>query len=234
MQRKQPKYLMLDHGGVLDGEVILNVSKNITWNDLVLEKYDWGYQILKNGVAIVKHLNQLVDNHGYQIVFHSKNNEEDQLRILKQLQDVCKTKGLSFPKVTAMVIYNNKSMQNAAEDPLLGKTACGIITFSYGQELDGKTCVRHALENGLNISPADRKNHIVFDDGENIIKTAKTEGYKAYLINNEQSLDNAISEVVEINKNPSLAKFSLLTRARMQLTMQEEDFTLPPAKNSQW
>lgn len=196
-----PRYLMLDHGGVLDGEVCEVVPKS---NDLLLQTYDWGgYQVLKNGVQIVRNLKELVDKHGYKIVFHSKNKEEDQINLLEQLQAACFTKAIEFPQVIAMAVCDVNRFENVdSTNPKITINQKNQIKITgYAKELDGKACVRNALSNLLSI-PEDinaRKKHIVFDDGASIVTMAKGEGYKAYLIGHGEekiSLDDAVKEVL--------------------------------------
>lgn len=104
-----PKYLMLDHGGVLDGIVTEEKPGD---DDLLLSQIDEGlYQILKNGVKIVKQLNLLVKDYGYELVFHSKNKEKDQLCLLEQLKKACTEKFLEWPKVTAMAVRDQEIFQ---------------------------------------------------------------------------------------------------------------------------
>src|SRR5689334_11426919 len=96
------KYLMLDHGGVLDGKLFRGTPGT---NDLVLAQYEPGlYQLLPNRVSVVKKLDELVKNYGYQIAYHSKNIEEHQLGILAQLRSACQAKGIQFPAATAMAV----------------------------------------------------------------------------------------------------------------------------------
>jgi hypothetical protein len=179
-----PKYLMLDHGGVLDGEYIeaKDYKPNI---DLLLEPENGGYcNILKNGVMAVKKLNELVDKHGYQIVFHSKSKEKEQLNLLKKLDVACTKKGIKFPNVTAMVVRDEAEFKGIySNNPrIIENRPHGIRIVGYDKELDGKACVRNALSKLLNIPESQRKNHIVFDDGPSVISKSKQEGWNSYEI----------------------------------------------------
>ena len=79
-----PKYLMLDHGGVLDDRIVS--ADQVTDQDIVLGQLDENtIRILKNGVQIVNTLNELVSQHNYQIVYHSSNGARDQLSIHNEL-----------------------------------------------------------------------------------------------------------------------------------------------------
>ncbi|KTC85046.1 hypothetical protein [Legionella brunensis] len=197
-----PKYLMLDHGGVLDGAVLDDISTINENDDLVLEYFDWGgAQVLKNGVNIVGTINRLVKHYGYEVVFHSKNIEDDQIKILKQLQQACIEKGLKFPEVHAMAVYDKKRYENHSSDaPAKILRQDGILFAGWGKDdLNGKASVRRALEQLLGIREEDRRNHIVFDDGKPNVDTPIEEGYQAYLIGKEQgqkTLDEALEEVI--------------------------------------
>jgi hypothetical protein len=177
-----PKYLMLDQGGVLDG----TITNQVNDNDLLLNKIDGiGFQVLQHGVEIVKQLNELVNNHNYQIVLHSKNLEIGQLELLQKLNIACNAKGIVFPRVTAMVVRSSEYRGITANAPLLIKNRPhGILMACYEQELDGKACVRLALSRLLNISAAARAQHIVLDDGPSVILAANQEGWQAYEIGN--------------------------------------------------
>lgn len=197
---------MFDHGGVLDGSIVTDKS-TITANDLVLDVYDEGlFQVLKNGVQIVKYINDLVAHHGYEVVFHSKNKEEDQIKILNQLQLACTRKGLEFPKIRAMAVYDVSQYQNrTSADPKKITNQQGIAVAGWGaDDLSGKASVRRALETLLEIDPKDRKNHIVFDDGAPNVSTPRGEGYQAHLIGIGEgcvALDKALEQILLSEQN---------------------------------
>lgn len=175
-----PKYLFIDQGGVLDGIITDQVMED----DLLLTTIDQGlFQVLKQGVPLVKQLNDLVTNYNYQIIFHSKNQEAEQLSLLTNLSNACDLKGIIFPKVTAMAVRDPRYTATAAVTPIvINNRPHGILLACYEQELDGKACVRLALSKLLNISEAERANHIVLDDGPSVIATAIKEGWQAYEI----------------------------------------------------
>ncbi|WED42988.1 hypothetical protein [Legionella cardiaca] len=194
-----PKYLMFDHGGVLDGSVVMNLDTIDAENDLVLEPFDWGgAQVLRNGVQIVALMNELVERYQYQIVFHSKNKEEDQLKILLQLQAACQLKKISFPPVLAMAVFDPERYTESSSSPRTIIIEGGIHLAAWGaDDFDGKASVRRALEKLLNIT--DRSQHIVFDDGEPNVNTPREEGYQAFLIgegSERVTLDRALTQVV--------------------------------------
>ena len=178
-------YLMFDHNGVLDGAYVGN-RKNIEANDLILQAYEFGgYQVLKNGVSIVAAINELVTEHGAQVVFHSKNIEETQIELLRQLEKACAQKNISFPTIHGMAVYDPaRYSTSASSDPALLDS--NEIPFAgWGMDdLDGKASVRRALEVLLAIDEADRGNHVVFDDGPPNVSVPRKEGYQAYLIGN--------------------------------------------------
>lgn len=223
-----PKYLMFDHGGVLDGSFIHDLSE-ADQNDLVLQKYSkGGYQVLKNGVLIVEYLNRLVNEHDFKIVFHSKNNEKDQISLLEQLENACKQKGILFPQVVAMGVYDQKKY-----DDIHPKTAKfdynkkhHIQIAGYGVEGDGKSCLRTALEKLLMINPSERFMHAVFDDGPSIILQAKSEGYNSYRIGDVE-LESVLKQILEFSLNqkkqkenvssPSSQLFTLYSSSRQEM-----------------
>jgi hypothetical protein len=197
------KYLMIDHGGVLDGEITENKPGS---NDLLLQTYSDGYyQVLKNGVQIIKNLNELIEKYRYEIVFHSKNKEKDQLKLLSDLYAVCNEKGITFPKVKAMAVFDAERFKDVdSKNPRIIKDNNNSIWIAgYGKELDGKACVRNALSILLDISqhPDDRKNHVVLDDGPSIVATAaKAEGYSAYEISGNQSFTVTVQQIIDNEK----------------------------------
>ncbi len=190
-----PNYLMFDHGGVLDGRISMSTSDN----DLILEEFDWGgFQVIPNGVEFVRDLNELVDEYGYHVVFHSKNSQADQLLVLRQLMAACEQKGISFPVVKAMAVRDPDAYAGVPSHDCTIEinTEYGISIAGYDTDgcQNGKACARQALSKLLAISPEDRANHIVFDDGPTVAPKAREEGYFAYLIGDgSESLGGAIS-----------------------------------------
>jgi hypothetical protein len=198
------KYLMFDHGGVLDGQYSETPPTN---DDLFITSYsDGGYQILKNGVSIVRSLNRLVAEHGYEIVFHSKNKAEDQLKLYQQLVASCRSKGLSFPKVSALAVCDPAKYPSIQADAPLEENNDGILMACYGVDQDDKACVRTALSKILRIDKHTRSQHIVFEDGSDVILAARKEGYTAYLISPEM-LNSSLNFVLqELLPKPPLQK----------------------------
>jgi len=193
------KYLMLDHGGVLDGEIIVS---NPTVNDLVLYEVEPGiYGILKNGVQIVQQLNVLVLHYDYQLVFHSKNSEEDQLRLLEQLTRACQQKGISFPQITAMAVFDAERYPAVPPHQSISQVnPHGFPSIYYGIEYNKKQCVRAALEHHLSIKPKERKKHIVFDDGLGVVEAAYKESYQVVWIGDDvgqMPLYQAINQIYQ-------------------------------------
>lgn len=202
------KYLMLDHGGVLDGEMSLNPGPN----DLILSDLGEGVQnILKDGVSIVQNLHTLVNEHGYHIVFHSKNRENDQLRILEQLHRACKAKNILFPTVEAMPVCDNdayptilptaatilsRTSENIRQQyPEIAQVGA-IQVVGYGQAADGKLDVRQAIEHlcAMSGNRINKAESIVFDDGGPVIDAARQEGYQAYRIATEAEQGGSLAQ----------------------------------------
>src|SRR5437868_3196195 len=188
-----PKCLMFDHGGVLDGEMVMAPDSM----DLVLSGPDEGvYNVLKNGVSIINDLNDLIKNHGYKIIFHSKNLEEDQLRILEQLRSACRKKNIEFPTVFAMGVCDarpekdNAFKNNSYQNPLIiTNRSHGIKIAAYSdvtQSDSGKSYLRAALSKlFVGTDQMVKSECIVFDDGDTVFDKAKEEGYQAFYISGQ-------------------------------------------------
>lgn len=194
------RFLFFDHGGVLDGSFI---EGNPTNKDLVLTKVEGMFQIIKNGVEIVKQLNSLVSLHGYQIIFHSKNKETEQLHMLSLIQKACYRVKLTFPKITAMAVRDTIEFNGVeSENPAIIKNKQhGIWIAGYDKELDGKACVRNALSKLLFISETSRKQHFIFDDGPSVVNIANKEGWSTYLIGDQfeaVTLDKAVDSIYQL------------------------------------
>lgn len=210
------KYLMMDHGGVLDGGIAMSMD-DISPNDLILEQYNWGgVQFLKNGVNIVNNINCLINDHDYKLVFHSKNKYQDQIHILQQLQDACTVKGITFPKVYAMAVKDsdlNPEVNSSA--PNISRDESDILVAQWGaDDLNGKASVRRALESALRINEENRADHIIFDDGRPNFETPLTEGYQAHLIGGDGiALHVAIEQVLNLAVEQQQVNTQLLQSA---------------------
>lgn len=201
-----PKYLMFDHGGVLDGEFVHN-HDSITPDDFILTEHkEGGYQVLKNGVQIVNQLNDLVNQFGYEIVFHSKNVEANQVDLLKDLLRECKKRKLNFPPVVAMAVCDEKKYAGVeSRNSLFEYNSKYHIQMSvYGVDLDGKSCVRIALSRLLMIDENERNNNYVFDDAKSVVAAAIDEGYQGVLVAQSAPLADSLQNIiVEVKKQAS-------------------------------
>lgn len=194
------KYLFLDHGGVLDGSFSEEKPSN---DDLLLDQVEGYYQVIKNGVLLVKQLNLLVSSYGYEIVFHSKSKEADQMSLLNSIRVACSNKDLAFPNITAMAVRDAKEFNGVeSENPVIIKNRKhGIWIAGYDKELDGKACVRNALSKLLSISEISRKRHYILDDGASVICRANLEGWSSIRIGTEAEdvgLDKAIDMIFQL------------------------------------
>lgn len=182
---EEPKYIFLGQGGVLDG-----IYSELPGGDSDLELTSYsegGWQILQNGVEIVKILNELQELN-YQIVFHSKNSEEDQLNFLNSFEKACQAKNLSLPTFIAMGIYDKKNHGNFSSNQPFVVRSSQITKIYWGNDdEDGKASLRRALESALAIRPDTREQHIVFDDGPTVTEAAAKEGYQIELIDQPDS-----------------------------------------------
>lgn len=195
------RYLMLDHGGVLDGELYNGDIDALDANDLVLNEVCPGlHMVLKNGVTILQQLSDLTINHHFKLAFHSKNHEDDQQRVWQQIKDAAALKNAPLPLLFAMVVYDASLYPgNDPKSPSITINDEKVMIIGYGQgEGDGKSCVRQALSSACTIDSTVRKHCFVFDDGVSVISTARGEGYQAYLIGdgpNAHTLATAINDL---------------------------------------
>jgi hypothetical protein len=200
-----PKYLMLDHGGVLDGQQ----SQNPTENDLILNDYGDGlYMILKDGKDVVSFLNELVNDYEYEIVFYSANRIQEQISILEELKKACRKSQLIFPEISASACMDNKQPNLRYSEPQIIPKEQNVHGFAYAVWGDtagnGKDVLRRVLENLLHIDAASRSDHIVFDDSDLVVRTAQEEGYQAYKIDERHSLKHCLKDVVDYERNHKL------------------------------
>lgn len=106
------RYIMLDHGGVLNGEIYNGDINQLDQNDLILNKVDHdSHMVLKNGVIILQQLSELATNHNFRIVFHSKNHKADQQRVWQQIKNAAILKNVQPPPLFAMVSMMPISIQ---------------------------------------------------------------------------------------------------------------------------
>lgn len=200
-----PKYLMFDHGGVLDGEYVVE-AKSVTENDLDLGPVEGGGRmVLKNGVEAIRDLTVLVNQHGYQIVYHSANAIPDQIKLHQSLVVACRSKGLSFPAVRAMPVLN-KSSGSPDTNPRIGTARfnaggsdINILTAEFSTDESGKRSVRRALQNAFATTSAiDIPNSHVFDDGPSIIRAAREDGYIGHEIGSGPSKETLFAALKNV------------------------------------
>lgn len=188
--------LMFDHGGVLDGEMIIEEPGD---NDIVISDLGGGLkQVLKNGFTIIEKLNELVEQHRYRIAFHSANSHDDQMRIWNTIKSQCEQKGIRVPVISAMAVYDEENQPEVdAGSPIISTNEDGITVATFGKaSADGKASIRQALCQALDIPTADHAHHHVFDDGTSVIPVAKGEGYQVHLIDESHSLLNEVDTVL--------------------------------------
>lgn len=212
---------MIDHGGVIDG--VMRKASSASKKDLILSDIGGGFlNLLPNGVEIVQLLNSLVSQHGYCLLFHSKNKEIDQLELLARLQQACTKRGLVFPRVEGMAVFDASQYPGISSEHPECFTRNGIKVAGYGIEQEGKSCVRQALRALCGSPSAEQHIEIVFDDGPSVIEKAKHEGCRAYRIGEERgtvSLLNALREVmVSERRIAEQERRRVLTRAVTRTT----------------
>ena len=105
-KQSQKSYLIVNPELALGFDITTQL--HVTSNDLIISKCDdvgKNSIRLKDGVQIVKYLRLLTEKYGYKLVFSSKMTEEEQLRLLKQINSACQEQKVEeLPKVTAMVV----------------------------------------------------------------------------------------------------------------------------------
>lgn len=172
------KYLLFDHMGVLNQAI--DDKGNIN-------------------ESIVKNLNQLVHHQGYEILFHSSNNLEGQLSLLKALQEASLKKGLTFPKVQGLAVCDLLSYGELSSEAPLILNQEGLKIAAFGIKKNGKACIREALSLLFNIQESERKQSIVFDDDLNHILQAQKEGYQTKAIGLEGlTLASALEQILQV------------------------------------
>ena len=189
------KYLFIGDSGILEGTSINREPNEI---DLLLEVIGDGvFQIIRNGIFIVKCLNTLVSRFGFKILLHSSTSEEHQLDLINKLQAASLQKGLTFPKITAISVYDDRIFRNSdPEDPIIIKEKLhGIWIAGYGYQDQAKSCVRTALSKLLSISSDSRKQHYIIDSNPKVITQAINEGWSTFEIGPKFSFDKALDEI---------------------------------------
>ncbi len=197
---EKKRYLFLDHGGVLDGEIVMSRSE-ITKDDLLISTIEEGalYQVLKNGVQIIQILNKMVKNHNFELYFHTKNKEKEQLKMLAILQQECIKKGLEFPKISALFVRDEHIFANIPSDKpkIIKDRLHGMDIIGYSQEKDGKQCLRETYIYYFNINDNARKKHYILDDGPSVIAKAKAEGWNAIQVEKSNGLYEIINTIYQ-------------------------------------
>lgn len=205
------KYLLFDHGGVLQDTVM-----ELDERDLVLAEHDWGgYEVLRNGKLVLKQVKLLCEKFNFIVGFHSGNNLEDQKQTILLINNAAKKENLpELKNFTLLVMDPSYDESHTPDNPKVthekicdtDAIICGYkesnakpkkYTKSNNEIADGigKQDVRRALENGIghiNIS----KSH-VFDDGEPNYKIAEDEGYISHWITGENTLFHALEEIIK-------------------------------------
>lgn len=199
-----PKYLMIDHGSLLSGEYISNLS-DITPNDLILSTLkEGGLRVIKNGVETIHHLNTLIKDYGYQFLYHSSNPLCDQLKLDHDLARACAAKGITFPNVSAIAVFNKtcKAPDSAPKVSfpclMTGPRSFNVKIVEFCTDDLGKRSLRTALGKALKISYSDIAQSHVFDDSPGVIRMVPSEGYTAHEIHIDYTLTDALQKVLEV------------------------------------
>lgn len=192
-----PIVVAIDHGGVLDGVTCDSQEENRYVNsqtDLIWKRDDkLGLTyFLPDGVAILQRLNELAQK-GVVISSHSNNVFEDQLELFRGLKQAAESKGLPFPQLGRLAIYQRNHEASAdnpqyasINDPILGSIETltfGQVKSETGEVLEvprngwGKEHIRQIIATSYGIP---KENLHVFDDAGGICSVAGSEGHTAY------------------------------------------------------
>ena len=187
------RYVLIDHGGVLE-----TYKDKPSEDDLILKDLDGLYQVLENAPKVIQALNRL-EQFNISIAFHSKSGLNEQLGLYKSLLANSKAKGMKFPEVVAMAVYNSQAYKSyKCDDPYIITNADPkIIIAGYQNDLKGKACIRKALQKALGIPDFERNEHYVLDDVSDNTEAAQNEGWQTFLINEGMTLENAINEICD-------------------------------------
>lgn len=205
-------YLMFDQKSILGGEYVAEFN-SIGKHDLLLQSYpQGGFQVLRNGVNLVSQIQDLVVNHGYQVVLRSNHTEEEQIQRLRQLQVACAEKGIACFNVHAMSVYDPDLYPNTtSREPFIIERDAIRIAAWGADYLDGKASVRNALESLLPIEEQDRGEHIILEDGLANFNALRSVGYvRSFLIGDHveegcMRLDYTLSEMLAQQREFQLA-----------------------------
>ncbi|MGQ3892376.1 ubiquitin-like protein [Legionella sp. CNM-4043-24] len=212
--QEQPHYIMVDHGGVLDGTPRLEKRElaaypaavreqlRIQPDDLVYRNREAGIKAMPKGRQFIMDLNELINEHGYRFAFHSANVEKDQFDEYAKLRELCEDNQLPCPPLHAMAVLNDSEYPfTPSTDPEI-KQVGDVRVATYGADSQsGKASVRRALEAALSIGPdaASRSQHVVLDDGVPIINASRNEGYRGIVVSNStpgETLADAVHQVL--------------------------------------
>jgi hypothetical protein len=141
---------------------------------------------------IVKCLNVLVNKHGYDLVFHSDTSKDQQLGVLRQLQASSNEYRLTFPKVTAMVVFDSGKYSHEATAPELKMDhESRVVIVGYGQEPGNKSGLRTAVSSLTGLQGENelyqRNLHYFFDVDDDVVETAIEEEYSAVKVQRDGS-----------------------------------------------
>ena len=175
------QYLLLDIPGVLEGEASLDPPGE---NDLLIrQNKDNSFQILKDGVQIIELLNILASKHNCEIFFHTRLNEDEQLRFLDSLVRACSNKHVkTMAKVQRMFVWDPIVYKgfNPEAPAIINDRPHGIWIAGYGKESEDKKSARICLSKLLGITESEYKTHFIFDASPSVVKAAEAEGWSAF------------------------------------------------------
>jgi hypothetical protein len=181
------RYILMDHGGVLEGEYSDQAPLD---NDILIKQLsEEDFMVLKDGVDVIKDLIHLVENCNCILLFHSKNKMKEQFQLINYLKKGCDLKGLKMPEIPSIavydkVVYNGYSCDNpeVKDEKNIWDTDKVVQVAGYGTELYGKECIRMAISSLYKIDNSSRHLHFIVDDGDKVIDKANQDGWNGCLV----------------------------------------------------
>lgn len=184
-------YLIINSDEILKGEDIYPSDE-----DILLETYDsGGFRVFKNGRLVILKLQELTENLGYEIILHSKSNQQEQGISLRNLQAACSRHELNFPRIRAIACCDPTS---AAKTPLI-TSENGILMITWSENTLANNPSQQILEEALSITAQNRHEHIVLETNEVDFEAARNEGYQGYLLGNTLlSFDVLLDQIADV------------------------------------
>jgi hypothetical protein len=133
------------------------------------------YQV-KNGLILLNLLNDLVENHNYQIVFFTQLSLDEQDKIYLGLINSMEKQGLTPLKIAFL---NYKTNNQKTLSPMINSSHhVPIIQWGWDDSEDKKTGLRTNLEHLFSMNEADIAQSFILDAQPEVCEIAKAAGYQ--------------------------------------------------------